>query len=51
MVAASTNTKYLFMVTCEVIWIKYCIVNLLHGMWIALNFPINIFHVDCRIIT
>jgi len=32
------------MITCETIWIKYCIVNPLHGMWITLNLLINVFH-------
>jgi hypothetical protein len=25
------------MVTCAVSWIKYCIADLLHGIWIILN--------------
>jgi hypothetical protein len=34
---ASQNVKVLFMVTCTLSWIKFCIVKLLVGMWIKLN--------------
>jgi len=34
---ASQNNKQLFMVTCAVIWIKCCVVSLLHRIWITLN--------------
>jgi hypothetical protein len=34
---ASQNSKWLFIVTCAVSWIKYYIINLLHGIWITLN--------------
>jgi hypothetical protein len=29
----------LFMVTCVTGWIKYCVVNLKHGMWDNIEFP------------
>ena len=29
--------KLLFITDCAVCWIKYCTVNLLHGIWITLN--------------
>jgi hypothetical protein len=34
---ASQNNKWLLIVTCAIGWIKYCIINLLHGIWITLN--------------
>jgi len=34
---ASQNNEWLFIVTCAIGWIKYCIINLLHGIWITLN--------------
>jgi len=34
---ASQNNKWLFEVTCAISWIKYCVIKLLHGIWITLN--------------
>jgi len=31
----SQNYRWLFVVTCAVGWIKYCMVYLLHRMWTA----------------
>jgi hypothetical protein len=28
------SDKWLFIIDCAVCWFKYCIINLLHGIWI-----------------
>lgn len=34
---ASQNVKVLFMATCTLSWIEFCIFKLLDGMWVKLN--------------